>query len=548
MTQLKQKLSKFHGGLVLEQHKDISTQGPIRQIPLPEHLVIPLQQHIGLPAHAIVKTGDLVKKGQIIAQAQGYVSVPIHAPTSGSITEISKQATLHPSGMEDWCITLKPDQQDEWLDNLPAYPDYQDQSPDQLRHIIQQAGIVGLGGATFPSHIKLQADNAHKINHLIINAAECEPWISCDDALIRERAEDILQGIQVIMHVLQISRCTIAMEDDMHEAHEQFQNALSTASSNIVLTMVPVKYPTGGEKQLIQVLTGKEVPSNGLPRDLGIVCHNVGTAYAIYRAVILGQAMVSRIVTVTGDGVKQAANVEALIGTPIDHVLKQQQTQLDEQHTLVIGGPMMGFEINNVQLPVTKGCNCLLLNKYSPPEKAYPCIRCGACADVCPANLLPQQLFWYAQAQEFDRIQDYKLFDCIECGCCSYVCPSRIPLVQYYRYAKTEIWHQDKEKRKSDIARKRHEVRNERIARQKKELEERRRRKKEALHKSRGEQQTEDPKKAAIQAALERVRNKQQQSPVEQKNTENLTKEQQQSILDADKRRKSINKEDDNGD
>jgi len=541
------KLYEFHGGVVLEQHKQISTQEPIQQSIIPEQLTIPLQQHIGQSAQAIVKAGDHVKKGQVLAQEQGYVSVPIHAPTSGEVIGISKQPTLHPSGMMDWCVLLKPDHKDEWLDNLPIQHDYQQLPPDQLRHSIQQAGIVGLGGATFPSHIKLQHDAAFSIDHLIINAAECEPWITCDDMLIRERAIEIIQGIRIIMHILQVSRCTFALEDNMQDAKRQLQEVIDLESDNLIdVISVPVISQTGGEKQLIKIITGEEVPNNGLPRDLNIVCHNVGTAYAVYRAIILGQPLISRIVTITGEGVKKPRNIEALIGTPVNHLLKQQQALLDKEHSLIIGGPMMGFAISNWQLPLTKACNCLLLNKLIPAPTAYPCIRCGACAEVCPANLLPQQLFWYAQAQDLDRIQDFKLFDCIECGCCSYVCPSRIPLVQYYRYAKTEIWKQDKEKRKSDIARKRHEVRNERLAKQKRELEERRRKKKEALRKSKGQTKTEDPKKAAIQAALDRVRNKQKDNPVQTQNTDNLSQTQKQAITEADERRKQINREDHN--
>ncbi len=555
MTELK-RLNDFHGGIILEQHKQLSTQNKIQQAEIPEQLTIPLQQHIGLAAQATVVAGEQVKKGQVLAQEQGYVSAPIHAPTSGTIIDICKQPTLHPSGMMDWCILLKPDHKDEWLESLPSPVSDQKPSPDQLRHTIHQAGIVGLGGATFPSHIKLQPEASCTINHLIINAVECEPWISCDDALIRERAPEIIQGIQIIMHILNVNRCTIALEQDMPEAKSQLLKALDRDepmndkypnnghSKKIHVVSVPVKYPAGGEKQLIKIITGQEVPSHGLPRDLGIVCHNVGTSYAIYRAIILKQPLISRIVTVTGDGVKNPCNVEALIGTPVEQLLVRQNAILDERYTLVIGGPMMGFEINNQQLPLTKACNCLLLNKKTPPSVAYPCIRCGACAEVCPAKLLPQQLFWYAQAQDLDRVQDYQLFDCIECGCCSYVCPSHIPLVQYYRYAKTEIWKQDKEKRKSDIARDRHEVRNKRLARQKREIEERRRKKKEALRKSKGEQTTEDPKKTAIQAALDRVRNKQRDNPVPSKNKDQLTQQQQQSILDADQRRQLINRVD----
>jgi electron transport complex protein RnfC len=371
---------------------------------------------------------------------------------------------------------------------------------------------------------------------LILNGAECEPWISCDDMLMRERADEIIQGAQIMSHALQCKQVMIGIEDNKPEACDALQAAATGTAIQVVV--VPTRYPAGGEKQLIKVLTGKEVPSQGLPVHIGIVCHNVATAAAIYHAITKGEPLIDRIVTITGAGIPTPVNVEALIGTPAAELVRQAGANPDQLESLTMGGPMMGFALPDHAVPIIKTTNCLLAEQHKMRKPAaMPCIRCGECADVCPASLLPQQLYWYARAHDFDKVQDYHLFDCIECGCCDYVCPSHIPLVQYYRFAKTAIWQQERDKQKADHARERHEFHLERIEREKREREERRKQKHAELKKS-TDKDKDDPKKAAILAALARVKEKKTQRQVQPKNTDNLTDEQKKQIAEVEARRK----------
>ncbi len=555
MTRLNNKLWDFYGGLRLPGHKQESLARPIRSIPLPAQLTIPLQQHIGVETEPLVKVGDKVLKGQQIATTSAAVAAPIHASSSGTVTAIEDRSVPHPSGLKAPCIVIDTDGLDQWHDDIQKIrdshqngniEDIHTMTPDVLRELIREAGIVGLGGAAFPTHVKLDNAVEHQVRTLIINAAECEPYITCDNALIRERAAQIIDGIQILQHALQISQCLLCVEDEMEDTHTALEQALAdrqpVPGSEISLVKTPTRYPAGGEKQLIKTVTGKEVPSSGLPSDIGVLCHNVGTAYAIYRAVRLGEPLISRIVTVTGQGIAAPGNIEALIGTPLAELVDACGGISAEASTpLTIGGPMMGFPVGHTQLPVTKSSNCLLVGVQTlttQKRKPYPCIRCGACVDVCPAQLLPQQLYWHSKAREFDKAQDYNLFDCIECGCCAAVCPSHIPLVQYYRFAKDEIWTAEKERQKSERARRRFEFRQARIEKQKRELEERRKRKKAALN--RKSDAEDDPKKAAIQQAIERVRRKKAEQQVVPKNTESLTAAQRQQIEEAEKRRQKL--------
>ncbi len=528
----------------------MSTGQPIARARLPKHLILPLQQHIGEPAEPIVKAGDKVLKGQLIAHATGYVSVPVHAPSSGTVVEISEQAVPHPSGMSAPCIVIETDGHDEWMTLPKPVPDYKKMNPSALRNRIRETGIVGLGGAGFPSFIKMNPGARMSIDTLILNGAECEPYITCDDMLMREHAKEILSGLLIIRHALQARQCLIGIEDNkpeayaaMVEAFENIRKQQAADTDNIHILKIPTIYPAGSEKQIVTVLTGKEVPSNGLPIDIGIVCHNMGTAVATYHAVMRSQPLVSRIVTITGQGVKNPCNLDVPFGTPIKDLIEQCGGYTEEIKRMIIGGPMMGYTMPTDELPITKTINCVLCaseQEAPDPRPQMPCIRCGECTKVCPVQLLPQQMYWYSHAKDFDKIQDYHLFDCIECGCCAYVCPSHIPLVHYFRYAKTEIWAQERDKQKSDIARKRHEFRQERIDREKAEREERMRKKKEALKKSQGGSNELDPKKAAIQAAMERVRKKNEEIGINPKNTDGLTEEQQRKISEVDERRKRL--------
>ena len=531
------QLHRFHGGLKLPGHREITASTPITQAPMPPLLVLPLQQHIGEPAECLVQPGDTVYRGQPIARQVGDISAGLHAPTSGTVLAIEDRPVPHPSGLQAPCIVIETDGEDRGGKTAP-HVDYHDLPRDELCDRIRAAGIVGLGGAGFPTQVKLGC-NERPIKLLIINAVECEPYIACDNRLMQERAAEVIEGVRILQHAVQPTECIIAVEDGMHEAESALQSELDRANgTGITLTRVPEIYPSGGERQLIKVLTGEEVPSQGFPADIGIICQNVGTTAAVYNAVFNQQPLVSRIVTVTGKGVSHPQNIEALIGTPVSHLIAAAGGYSAHVDRLLIGGPMMGYAVANDDIPVTKTMNCILAvtrDEMPAPPPAEPCIRCGKCTDACPADLLPQQLYWYARSSNLDAAQDYNLFDCIECGCCAYVCPSHIPLVQYYRHAKAEIWAREQQTRASDFARQRHEARLNRLERIKQERAARMARKKQALS---GEDDSGASKKAAIQAALERVKRKKEQSHVTVKNTENLTPEQQQLIDAAEKRRR----------
>lgn len=469
MTPCTINLFDFHGGIHPSEHKHESNQQPIRQLPLPPTLILPLKQHIGAPSKVLVQPGQQVLKGEKLAEADGFFSVALHAPTSGVVESITDYAVPHPSGQSDRCIVLIPDGKDTWCERVVCENPLALDS-DEIREKVHEAGIAGMGGAGFPTGIKLSPPPASKIETLILNAAECEPYITADDRLLQERASEVLAGLMLVQKVLGAPQCLIGIEDNKPEAINALKKALAelpvTPDKPIHLCVIPTKYPSGGEKQLIKILTGKEVPSMGLPADIGIVCHNVGTVLAVYRAVRFGEPLISRITTLTGEQIQQKGNVEVLLGTPIDWLMTQCRYQPAKPERLIHGGPMMGFTLLHADAPVIKTTNCILApsTKELPlPPPAQACIRCGLCADVCPAELLPQQLYWFSRAEEYEKAEHHNLFDCIECGACSYVCPSSIPLVQYYRHAKGEIKQIKENQRKSDQARERFEARQRRL-------------------------------------------------------------------------------------
>jgi len=535
------RLHTFHGGLKLPGHRELSASRPIISAGVPATLVLPLQQHIGAPAECLVQPGDTVHKGQLIARQVGAISAAVHASSSGTVTAIEDRPVPHPSGLQAPCIIIETDGLDRYQDNQSNALDYTRMEADEICTHIRRAGIVGLGGAGFPTQAKLGCGK-HKINLLLINAVECEPYITCDNRLIQERAAEVIEGARVLQHAVQADNCIIAIEDDMTVAEQALHTALAASNATgIKVTRVPDIYPSGGERQLIKVLTGREVPSQGFPSDIGIICQNVGTTAAVYNAIIKQQPLLSRIVTVTGDGVVQPQNIETLIGTPVSHLVAAAGGYTHDVERLLIGGPMMGYTVPVDNIPVTKTLNCILAvtrEEMPAPPPAQPCIRCGKCTDVCPADLLPQQLYWYARSSNQDAAQDYDLFDCIECGCCAYVCPSHIPLVQYYRHAKSEIWLAEKQTKASDIARQRHEAHLNRLERIKQQRAERMAKKKQALSSDGG---SSDKKKAAIEAALERVKQKKEQAEMMPRNVDNLTTEQQQLIDAVEKRRQQKN-------
>ena len=529
------KIWNFRGGLHLEGHKTPTNQQDIRTPVLPERLFVSLQQHIGTISEPIVKVGDRVLKGQGLAIHKGTISSAQHAPASGIIRAIDAQSTIHPAELPNLCIEIELDGQADSVDPEPI-PDWHNNDPSVLLERICQYGIVGMGGAGFPSRTKLSAHQVSVIDTLILNGAECEPYITCDDRLMQTQPRAIISGLKIMRHILHTSghsqlRCIIGIEANKPQALSAMKSAAK--NEDIEVVSVPTLYPAGGEKQLIRTLTGKEVPSGSLPSHIGVICQNVATAFAVYQAIIQGQPLTSRLLTITGNLPQKPGNLHALIGTPIQHLLHYCDTDTNHIDSLIVGGPMMGIELHNPLLPITKTTNCLIANGPANTEPAVtlPCIRCGACATACPINLLPQQLYWHSRAHDFDKTQDYHLFDCIECGCCSYVCPSHIPLVHYYRFAKTQIWTLEREKRKSDVARQRHEQREQRLEREKQARKEKLKNRKKKNPKS------GQDKKATIEAALARVHDKKKAAQVEKKNTDDLNEAQQKQIDEADKRR-----------
>jgi len=499
---------QFLGGIDLPAMKEMSTNDRIRQMPIPSQLILPLKQHAGVIAKALVKTGDYVFKGQLIAKYQGDVSANIHAPTSGTVVSIGAYPVPHPSSQVDNCIRIVPDNKDMWMERAVTDRVYQALDKESIFRIIQDSGIVGLGGAVFPTQEKLRSiDN--NLKALIINGAECEPYISCDDILMREHAEDIIQGIKILLQMTDTPRCMLAIEDNKPIAISILREALRDAADlRIELFTVPSLYPQGGEKQLLQSLTNEEIPTNTWPLALGYMMLNVATVKAIHDAVVEDQPLISRVVTVTGDGVKYPQNVYALIGTPLTELIEfcgGYKEPPHKTHQLIMGGPLMGISLATDAVPVVKATNCVLVatkNNTQPILEPKACIRCGECSQVCPSNLLPQQLYWYSKAKNYPETERFNLFDCIECGACDYVCPSHIPLVQYFRNAKGEIRKSLEQKIVSDKSRERFEFREKRLEKIATE-----RAAKLAAKKSRMQTKTTD-KKSAIDEIMQRVKNK----------------------------------------
>lgn len=474
------KVWELPGGIHPSQHKTQSLQLPLGDMPLPPVLVIPLNQHMGTPAQPLVKVGDRVLAGQLIGAADGTFSANTHASTSGTVITIESRPIPHPSGMASQSVIIEPDGIDEWV-ALTSCENYLELDRLALLDKIRAAGVAGLGGAGFPTAVKLAPKSTQVIDTLILNGAECEPYITADDMLMQTRAQELVAGALLLSHILHHpSNLLIGIEDNKPKAIAAVKAAVAGAKAmqpeaeHIQVVVIPTKYPSGGAKQLTQILTGREIPSGHHSADVGVICVNVATAVAAWRAVRFGEPLVSRITTVVGEALTTQRNVNVLLGTPIDFLLQHHGFNLQNATRVVMGGPMMGFTLLDLTAPVIKTTNCILApsaKELPDPQPAQACIRCGMCAEVCPASLLPQQLFWYAQAEDFERLESHNLFDCIECGACSYVCPSSIPLVQYYRAAKGSIRLHEIDKEKSDRSRQRFEFRQQRIAKEEAEKE-----------------------------------------------------------------------------
>ena len=467
----KGNFSHFHGGIHPPEQKFLTSTKPIASAQIPEQLIIPLRQHIGQAGKLIISVGDRVLKGQALTTIDTPMSLPVHAPTSGTITDIKLMPIPHPSGLSEACVILTPDGDDTWQQRKIC-PDYKLLSKENILDKIANAGIAGMGGAGFPTKVKVST--LSKIEYLIINAAECEPYITADDLLIQEHSPTILDGIKIIDHLLSPTNILIGIEDNKPKAIDALMKATADID-HLQVCVIPTKYPSGGEKQLIQILTGQEVPSGVLPSSLGIVMQNIGTCFAIADAVINDTPLIKRVVTISGQALEKPQNIWALIGTPVGFLTKHCGYQNNEKQHLIMGGPMMGFSLPTDQIPVIKSTNCILAPSEieiaspfsSTSSKEVECIRCGQCADVCPAQLLPQELQWSAKAKDQPQLAKLNLFDCIECGACAYVCPSQIPLVHYYRVAKAEIRQQKLLDIKAEKAKVRFEARKLRLEREK---------------------------------------------------------------------------------
>lgn len=492
----KRLLYKFHGGVFPRYNKSLSARNPIRAVYYPTELILPLPQTVGEMAKSLVKVGDHVLKNQLIAQSQADANqklvVPIHAPTSGEIIAIEARALPHASGLQELCIILKPDGKNKAIENVLQTTGTWPEDAQPLKDLIAQSGIIGMGGAGFPTYAKLPSKQG-KVKHLIINGAECEPFISCDDLLMQTDAEQIWLGAQIVAHALNCQEILCGIETNKPQAIEKMQSAaknLQMPSNASVIDLAAMKiqevatvYPMGGQKQLVYEMTGVELQSGHHAIDQGILMMNVATLKAIYRAVTLGEPLTSRLVTVSGEGVTEGFNIEAFIGTPFNELVELAKPKGDIDYPLIMGGPMMGVQMPQNHVPILKTTNCVLANPPEPRQMQMPCIRCGECMDACPVNLLPQQMYWHAQGHEYEKVEKLNIKDCIECGCCSYVCPSHIPLVQYYRHAKSEIKVLNAEKQATELAKQRHEFKLARIEREKAEREARLKAKKEAVKK-----------------------------------------------------------------
>ncbi|MBS0892677.1 electron transport complex subunit RsxC [Tatumella sp. JGM130] len=460
------KIWDFKGGIHPPEMKTQSNGTPLAGLPLPEQFIIPLKQHLGQEGELLVQPGDHVLRGQALTFGHGRM-LPVHAPSSGTVTAIAPHITAHPSGLSEPCIFIQPDGEDRWIERRTV-TDYQQYDRREIIRIIHDAGVAGLGGAGFPTATKLNG-GLQGVNTLIINAAECEPYITADDRLMQDYAQEVLTGCRILRWLLQADQVLIGIEDNKPEAIRSLKKALA-GDNDLIIRVIPTKYPSGGAKQLTRILTGREVPHGGRSADIGVLMQNVGTAFAVKRAVIDGEPLTERVVTLTGEALAQPRNVWGRIGTPVSHLLQQAGFTASPQPMVIMGGPLMGFTLPSLHVPMVKITNCLLapsIAEMGNNDSEQSCIRCSACADACPAGLLPQQLYWYCQGGDHEKARAYNLNDCIECGACAYVCPSNIPLVQYYRQEKAELLQIDLEARRTAEAKARFEARQQRLEREK---------------------------------------------------------------------------------
>ncbi len=445
------KLYPVRGGIHPEYRKEQTSEKAIVVLPMPAALYIPLQQHIGAPAEVLVSAGDLVKKGQMIARSQGAVSAPQHAPTSGRISSVTEVPAPHPSGLPQTTIILEPDGKDEWAELPDPIADPFAAEPQLIHARVAQAGIVGMGGAAFPSAVKLNLGTQKKLDTLLLNGAECEPYLTCDDRVMREFAGEIIDGARIMAHALGTPRVVIGIEQNKPQAIEIMTKAAS-AFPGVEVIGVPVQYPMGSERHLVQAITGVETPARKLTADLGIVVHNVATARAVHHAIRFGRPLVSRVVTVSGGAIREPNNVLTPIGTRIADLVEFCGGFAARPESIVNGGPMMGQPLASMDAPVVKGTSGILALTAEEinDRPASACIRCGSCVTICPCGLSPVEMSAFIRKDNLEGVAKLGVMDCFSCGSCSYVCPSHIPLVHYFNYAKGMLREMENEKRKND--------------------------------------------------------------------------------------------------
>jgi electron transport complex protein RnfC len=458
------KLFRIHGGVHPDDRKQLSADCSIEDLPLPPLLHIPMQQHIGAPAMPTVRRGQRVAKGQLLANSQGMISAPVHAPTSGRVVGIGSYPAHHASGLNVRTISLQPDGEDCWSEEIRGVEDPFELAAEEIATRVSAAGIVGMGGATFPSAVKLNLRKRYKLRALVINGAECEPYLSCDDRLMREHTEQVLDGMRIMAHALGVSRIIIGIENNKPEAQATMAEA-ARAVGNIRVARLPTRYPMGSEKHLVQTLTGKETPACGLTADIGIVVHNPATAFAVHEALRYGRPLISRVMTVSGKAVCRPANLRVPLGTPLQKLIDHCGGFAVEPSRLVSGGPMMGQPLPSTRVPTVKGSNGLLAltEAETSRQEPMPCIRCASCVQACPCGLLPLEMAAHARAGDLEGVVKLGLMDCIGCGSCAYVCPSHIPLVQFFNYTKGEMAARGRAKQKQAETKRLAEQRSERM-------------------------------------------------------------------------------------
>lgn len=448
------KLFPIRGGIHPDYRKELASEKAIVALPLPALLYIPLQQHIGAPAEVLVAEGYPVRKGQMIARSVGMISAPQHAPTSGRVASITLIPAPHPSGLAQTTIVIETDGREEWAELPAPIDDPLNADPHAIAERVAQSGIVGMGGAAFPSAVKLNLGSQKKLDTLLLNGAECEPYLTCDDRVMREHADEVIDGARIMAHALGVPRVVIAIEDNKPQAIAAMTDA-ARPYAEVIVAGVPVQYPMGSERHLVQAITGRETPAKKLTADIGVVVHNVATARAVHHAVRFGRPLLSRVVTVSGAAVKETNNIEAPIGARVADLVAFCGGFVSEPASLVNGGPMMGQPLPGLDVPVVKGMSGILALTAAEinAAPASACIRCGSCVTICPCGLSPVEMAAFIRKDNFEVAARLGVTDCVSCGSCSWVCPSHIPLVQYFNYAKGMINDLERERRKNDQTR-----------------------------------------------------------------------------------------------